>query len=101
MVYRFDILQVHGNELSKCNLIMQIGSTIGFTKFDNGKIAGAEGEIVEIQNEFVVLNHELKNFSFKRLPGPKSGWGVGASKNWRLNQPERAALCHVDIPRRK
>jgi hypothetical protein len=80
---------------------MDIGSRVGFTKFDSGKIIGAEGEILEINPEFVSVSYEGTKYLFKRLPGSKSGWGVGASKNWRLNLPERQALCHLDVPRRK
>lgn len=75
------------------------GEKVSFTKFDGGRMAGAEGVLVELTKDSVVVSHEGATVSFRRAPGSKAGWGVGPAKAWRIGADERKRYCHPDVPR--
>ena len=69
---------------------------VNFTKFNGGKIVSAIGEFESLTDGFIKIIYEEKSYSFKRIPGPKSGWGVGVAKSWRLDLIERKKYCFPD-----
>lgn len=73
---------------------------IKFTKFEDGKMTPAEGELIELNDKFVVVKYEDNNYQFSRLPGPKSGFLTGKGPRWRLNIQERDKYCSLDLPKR-
>jgi hypothetical protein len=77
------------------------GDKITFTKFDGGRMVGAEGDLVELTHESVRVSHEGAVVAFRRAPGPKAGWGVGPAKSWRIGAEERRRFVHPDVPRRR
>lgn len=74
---------------------------IKFTKFDGGKIVSSIGELVEVNEKFVIVGYEGNNYSFRRAPGSKSGYGIGTAKNWRLGLDERTKYVHQEILKRR
>ena len=79
-----------------------IGSNVSFTKFDGGNIVGSEGVLTEVTPEAIKLTVNDVVYSFRRAPGSKCGWGIGAAaKNWRLSGEARAKLCLPDLPTRR
>ncbi len=81
-------------------------NTVTFNKYGGGKAIGGKGKFIELTSDFVVVTvaseDESSTFKvkFKRNPGPKAGWGIGVSKFWRLDEPDRKKYCHRDIPSR-
>jgi len=74
---------------------------INFAKFNGGIITKATGELVELTNKVVIIDHEGDKYQFRRDPGPKAGYGIGPAKNWRLAQEERREYCFPDLPTRR
>ena len=82
---------------------MEKGDKVGFSKYDGGKMVAADGLFDEATQEFVVVRYiddgSEKTCKFKRAAGPKAGWGIGVSRLWRLDEPERMKYCHA--PKRR
>jgi hypothetical protein len=71
---------------------MNIGDVVGFGKFDGGVINHSEGTLSSLTEEFAIISHEGKEYKFRRAPGPKSGYGIGPARLWRLGTEARSAL---------
>lgn len=69
---------------------------IKFSKFDGGNIVSAGGDLVEVTDKYVIVKHQDVSYSFRRTPGSKSGYGIGAAKNWRLGLEERNQHVHPE-----
>jgi len=80
------------------------GEKVEFTRFDGGKMVQDGGVLEKVLNDFIQVTYKDADEKehtcrFRRCPGPKSGWGVGPSRSWRLSEPERKKYCHPDVPR--
>jgi hypothetical protein len=76
------------------------GRSVTFSKYGGGSIVTCSGTVKSVSPQNVVLSYEGTDYSFRRAPGGKCGWGLGPAKAWRLGEAARRELCLPDSPRR-
>jgi len=99
-IFPMPALTLEGRRVRSC-MDPVLGEKVRFTKFDGGRMVGAEGELIELTEDSVRLSYDGAVVSFRRAPGAKAGWGTGPAKAWRIGDEARRKYCHPDVPRRR